>query len=58
MGHQPKGTDQPKIKNRHFILLPELLSLGDIGRLDVWLLLNVMEMDGTWLVVLKATKKT
>ena len=34
----------------------ELQSVGDIGRRDVFLLFNIMELDGTRLEVLKAPK--
>ncbi|MDF4377384.1 hypothetical protein P3378_24580, partial [Vibrio parahaemolyticus] len=36
----------------------ELLSVGDIGCRDVCLLLNIMELDGTQLVMLKVAQNT
>lgn len=60
-----KGTVRPKIKNTCFFSITcspsrlfwcELLSFGDIGHRDVCRLSKMMEVDSTFLVVLKALK--
>ena len=65
-----KGTVNPKIKKIKFPLLPVALfihldsfgvsewpSFGDISCREVCILLNMMELNGTRLVLLKAPKE-
>lgn len=52
-----KGTVHPKIQNMCFPSPGcELLSFVNIGHRDVWLLSNILELEGTQLVALKVKK--